>query len=54
MGLDARVGVVNNTGADQPVHTRSLISAFIIRFFEKYHIYTFFEQNFNYLASLCI
>ena len=25
-------GFVNNTGADQPTHTRSLISAFVIRF----------------------
>ena len=25
-------GVVNNTGADQPAHPRSLISAFVIRF----------------------
>ena len=25
-------GVANNTGADQPVHLRSLISAFVIRF----------------------
>ena len=26
--------VVNNTGADQPVHLRSLISTFVIRFLE--------------------
>ena len=25
------LGVANNTGADQPVHPRSLISAFVIR-----------------------
>ena len=25
-------GVANNTGADQPAHPRSLISAFVIRF----------------------
>ena len=25
----------NNTGADQPAHPRSLISAFVIRFFES-------------------
>ena len=25
-------GFANNTGADQPAHTRSLISAFVIRF----------------------
>ena len=24
-------GVANNTGADQPAHTRSLISAYVIR-----------------------
>ena len=28
-------GVANNTGADQPAHPRSLISAFVIRFFES-------------------
>ena len=27
-------GFVNNTGADQPAHMRSLISAFVIRFLE--------------------
>ena len=26
-------GLLNNTGADQPVHPRSLISTFVIRFF---------------------
>ena len=39
MGLDARKpvfgGVENNKGADQPVHTRRLISAFVIRFLES-------------------
>ena len=38
MGLDARkrvFGFANNTGADQPVHPRSLISAFFIRFLES-------------------
>ena len=25
-------GVANNTGADQPAHPRSLVSAFVIRF----------------------
>ena len=41
MGLVARKpvfvgggGVANNTGADQPARLRSLISAFVIRFFE--------------------
>ena len=28
-------GFANNKGADQPVHTRSLISAFVIHFFGK-------------------
>ena len=28
-------GVANNTGTDQPVHPRSLISGFVIRFLES-------------------
>ena len=28
-------GFANNTGADQPAHTRSLISAFVIRFLQS-------------------
>ena len=28
-------GFANNTGADQPAHPRSLISAFVIRFSES-------------------
>ena len=28
-------GLANNTGADQPAHPRSLISAFVIRFMER-------------------
>ena len=28
-------GVANNTSADQPAHPRSLISAFVVRFFES-------------------
>ena len=28
-------GLANNTGADQPAHPRSLISAFAVRFFES-------------------
>ena len=39
MGLDARKpvfrGFANNTGADQPAHTHSLISAFGIRLLES-------------------
>ena len=38
MGLDARdnpsSGFANNKGADQPAHSRSLISAFVIRLLE--------------------
>ena len=34
MGLDARKPVGNNEGADQPAHTCSLISAFVICLFE--------------------
>ena len=34
LGLDAKknclLGFANNTGADQPAHTRSLISAFVV------------------------
>ena len=28
-------GLANNTGADQPAHPRSLISAFVIRFLKR-------------------
>ena len=41
MGLDVRKpvfgggGVANNKGADQPVHTRSLISAYVFRLVES-------------------
>ena len=39
MGLDARKpvfrGFANNSGANQPVHPRSLISAFVIRLLES-------------------
>ena len=45
-------GFTNNTGADQPAHPRSLTSAFVIRFFGKYHMYTCYRRNFNLLASL--
>ena len=31
-------GVANNTGADQPAHPRSLISAFVIHFLESINI----------------
>ena len=29
-------GFANNTGADQPTHSRSLISTFVIRFLENF------------------
>ena len=57
MGPDARKpgfggggggGVANNTGADQPAHPRSLISAFVVRFIE-----TCYRWNLNFIASLC-
>ena len=38
MGLDARKPVfrgLHHTGADQPAHPHSLISAFVIRFLES-------------------
>ena len=39
IGLDARKpvfgGFANNTGADQPAHPGSLISAYVIRFLES-------------------
>ena len=38
MGLEARkpvFEVCENTGADQPVHPRSLISAFVFHFMES-------------------
>ena len=39
LGLEVRKtvfwGFANNTGADQPAHPRSLISAFVIRFWES-------------------
>ena len=30
------LGLANNTGTDQPVHPRSLISAFAIRYLESF------------------
>ena len=46
-------GFANNTGADQPVHPRSLISAIVIRFLESIISRLCYERNFNFLASLC-
>ena len=34
-GENLSSGFVNNKGADQPVHPRRLISAFVIRFLES-------------------
>ena len=42
-------GFANNTGADQPAHPRSLISAFVIRLLES----IISKRNFGLLASLC-
>ena len=41
----------NNKGADQPVHSCSLDSAFVIALW-KYNSWTCWMQNFNILASL--
>ena len=43
-------GLANNTGADQPAHPRSLISAFVIRLLES--IISTLATN-EILASLC-
>ena len=43
----------NNTGADQPAHTRSLISAFVIRYLESNICKLATGKNFNFLDSLC-
>ena len=41
----------NNEIADQPMHSRSLISAFIVRFLDSmYNTYTHQVQNFKILA----
>ena len=46
-------GFANNTAADQPAHPRRLISAIVIRFFRKYHIWACYRSNFKLQASLC-
>ena len=45
----------NNNGADQPAHTRSLISAFVIRLLQSItsRLAKSEISNFNFLASLC-
>ena len=46
-------GFANNKGADQPVHTHSLISPFIICVLESVVSRLAWSKNFNFLASLC-
>ena len=47
------LGVANNTGADQPAHPRSLVSAFVIRLLEG-TIYILATGEISiYLASHC-
>ena len=43
----------NNKGADQPAHSRSLISAFDIRFLERTICKLAAGKIFDFLASLC-
>ena len=45
----------NNTGADQPAHPRSLISAFVIHFLENFicKLANCYWWNFNFLDCLC-
>ena len=44
---------VNNKGADQPAHPRSLISAFVICCSDCINICSFYMQNLKPLANLC-
>ena len=46
-------GFTNNKGADQPAHTRSLITAFVVHLMESIMLSPFYKQNFNVLACLC-
>ena len=46
-------GVANNTGADQPMHPRSLISVFDIRFLERIICKLATSEISIFLASLC-
>ena len=46
-------GFANNTGADQPAHPRSMISAFVIRFLESVICKLATGDIFNYLGSRC-
>ena len=36
-------GFANNTGPDKSAHPHSLISAFVVLFLEKYHMFTCFR-----------
>ena len=57
MGLNARKpGIIhaNNKGADQSVHPRSLISAFVICLLESKISKLASCKNFNFPSSLCI
>ena len=46
-------GFGNNKGADQPAHTCSLISAFVIRLMESIISRLATNENLNFLACLC-
>ena len=46
-------GFANNTGADQPAHLCSLISALVIHLLESIISRLAHKRNFNFLASLC-
>ena len=46
-------GFANNTGADQPAHLHSLISAFVIRFLESIICQLAAGEISFFLASLC-
>ena len=60
LGLKARKlvsgGFANNKGSDQPRHPRSLITCDQRLYYSlnrKYQMYTCYEQNDGFLASLC-
>ena len=44
---------VNNKGADQPVHPRSLISTFIVRFLDSTETCSCFARNFKPVVIFC-
>ena len=44
---------VNNTGADQPAHPRSLINSFVVRCLDSIITLSFYIRNFKTLASFC-